>query len=83
METGELATSHITIPLPITPGFLWVIFLLAAVGFGFVSWMFVHHWNYYGISGNNRVFVKGVFFVTSITLFVLMVLFISAYAIVS
>lgn len=83
MGTDIARAAELTVPLPITAGFLWLVFLVVLAGFCLASWMFLHHWKYYGIAGNNRVFVKGLYFVVSISLLVLMVLFISTYAIVS
>ncbi|MEY2641277.1 MAG: hypothetical protein RL150_670 [Candidatus Parcubacteria bacterium] len=75
--------ADIVIPLPITAGVLWGVFVLALLVVGAISWMFVHHWGYYGVEGNNRVFVKGLYFTACIGLFVLSALLISAYALTS
>lgn len=80
MQPRIVETPDVFLSLPITPGFLWVIFILAGILFGIISWMFVHHWRYYGIVDNNRVIVQGVYFVVGITLFVLMGIFIGMYS---
>lgn len=79
MKTSAANTPDVFLTLPITPGLLWLIFVIACVVFAIISWMFVHHWKYYGIAENNRIFVQGVYFVIGGTLFVLMGLFIGAY----
>ncbi len=82
MQPNLVGDTAVTIPLPVSAGFLWVTFLLVVVCFAVVSWALVHHWKYYGIAGNNRVFIKSMFFVLGIGLLVLMALFISAYTII-
>lgn len=81
MQSIATTSSSVTIPLPISPGVVWFLFLLAAAVFCAATWIFMHHWSYYGIAGNNRVFAKGVYFFVGIGLLVLMVLFASAYSV--
>jgi hypothetical protein len=80
MQPRVANTPDVFLSLPITPGILWVVFLIALVLFGIVSWMFVHHWRYYGIADNNRIFIQGLYFVIGTTLFVLMGIFIGTYS---
>jgi ABC-type amino acid transport system permease subunit len=82
MQPNLVSDSAVTIPLPISAGLLWAVFLFATVCFVVVSWALVHHWKYYGIAGNNRVFIKSMFFVLGIGLLVLVALFIGAYSII-
>jgi ABC-type amino acid transport system permease subunit len=82
MQPNLVSDSAVTIPLPISAGLLWMVFLFAVVCFAVVSWAFVHHWKYYGIQGNNRVFIKSMFFVLGIGLLILTALFIGAYSII-
>lgn len=83
MESGVTRATDATaivVPVPITAGMLWILFALILACFIAISWMFLHHWSYYGVDGNNRVFIKGLYFVASIGLLVLAALLISAYA---
>lgn len=68
-----------TIPLNISSGVLWGILLVALVLFSLFSWVLVHHWNYYGIKGNNRIFAKSLYFIGAITFIVIAILLIGSY----
>lgn len=75
-------TADVIIPLSITPGFLWAVWFVFVIAFSFVSWFLVHHWKYYGIEGNNKIFVKGVYFFGVITLLIFLVIMIGAYSVI-
>lgn len=69
----------VDIVLPISSGILWIIFFIVLVFFGIVSWILLHHWSYYGIKGNEKVFIKSLYFIISIMLLVAMIFLIGSY----
>lgn len=69
------------IPLNVPVGFLWIIFLIVIFIFGVISWILVHHWGYYGVKGNRKVFAKSLYFIGSIIFIILSIIFIGAYEI--
>lgn len=71
--------SDVVINVPISSGFLWSVFFIILVLFGIISWVLIHHWHYYGIEGNKKIFVKSLFFIISIILLIAMVLLIGFY----
>lgn len=75
-------TSDVAFSIPISAGHLWIIWILVVGVFCIMSWVLVHHWRYYGIKGNNRIFAKSLFFVGGIAALVIMALLIAAYSIV-
>lgn len=75
MESRVIEPIMINIP----SGVLWGIFLIVAIIFSIVSWVLVHHWNYYGIKGNNKIFAKSLYFVGAVTILVISVLLMGSY----
>jgi len=71
--------SSLTIPLSISPSILWLVFLIVIVLHISLSWIFVHHWGYYGVKNNERIFVKSLFFIISTALLVGMMFSIGFY----
>jgi len=41
---------------------LWTIFLFLIVGSITFSMVLMHHWGYYGIKGNKKIFAKSLYF---------------------
>lgn len=56
----------IVVNLPISIVHLWEIFIVSVVLFILMSMIFMFHWGYYGIKGNPRVFIKGIYFTIGI-----------------
>ena len=71
-----------TVDVNISGSFLWMIFLLLLVAIGIFSWILVHHWNYYGIKGNNRVFAKSLYFIGLVAFLVVSVLLLGSYELI-
>ncbi len=69
------------IPLNVPDSFLWIVFLIALIIFGGFSWILVHHWGYYGVKGNKKVFAKSLYFIGGIIFIILAIIFIGAYGI--
>lgn len=69
------------IPLNISVNFLWAVFIFAILIFSLFSWILVHHWGYYGVKGNNKIFAKSLYFIGSIISIILAFVFIGAYSI--
>jgi len=70
------------IPLPITPSILWIVWVVILIIYATVSWVLMHHWKYYGVVGNNRIFAKGLYFVGGIAFLVVMAILIGAYTVI-
>ena len=68
--------------IPITPGILWIVWVVILIIFGTVSWILMHHWKYYGVAGNNRIFAKALYFVGGIAMLIIMALLIGAYSVI-
>lgn len=68
--------------LNISGEFLWIILLLLMVAVSIFSWILVHHWNYYGIKGNNKVFAKSLYFIGLVTFFVITILLLGSYELI-
>ena len=60
MNDSGVSTANV---IDISSGFLWSIFLLILVVVAIFSWILVHHWGYYGIKGNNKIFAKSLYFI--------------------
>jgi hypothetical protein len=75
MESGGLKPVIINIPSDV----LWGVFVIALIIFSMISWILVHHWNYYGIKGNNKIFAKSLYFIGAITILVISVLLMGSY----
>ncbi len=71
-----------TVDVNISGSFLWIIFLLLLLAIGIFSWILVHHWNYYGIKGNNRVFAKSLYFIGLVTFLVISTLLLGSYELI-
>jgi hypothetical protein len=71
-----------TVEMNISGEFLWGILLLLILAIGIFSWILVHHWNYYGIKGNNKVFAKSLYFIGLITFFVISILLLGSYELI-
>ncbi|NCS98593.1 hypothetical protein GW764_00215 [Candidatus Parcubacteria bacterium] len=61
----------INIPLP--PEILWILFAGVVVFFLVMAFILGHHWKYYGIKGNSKVFARALFWIIAVFLIVLMV----------
>ena len=67
--------------LPISASILWGIWGILVLIFICVSWMLVHHWGYYGIRENRKVFVKSIYFIGGIGILLLGALLLGAFSI--
>lgn len=76
-----LGDKVLEIPLNVPVNFLWIVFLISLLIFGGLSWILVHHWGYYGVKGNKRIFAKSLYFVGGIIFIVIALLLIGAYEI--
>ena len=70
------------IPLPITPLYLWIAWIILVVIFITISWILNHHWNYYGAKSNNKVFARSLYFVGGIAMLIIMALLIGGYSVI-
>jgi len=50
---------------------LWTGFLFLIAGFLGFSLILIHHWGYYGIKNNKKVFAKGLYFVGAVFLLII------------
>lgn len=73
----DLTTPTFTINVP--EDFLWIVFLIVILFVSVCSWILIHHWNYYGIKGNNKIFAKSLYFIGLVTFFVIAILLIGSY----
>jgi hypothetical protein len=71
--------NQFNIPIEITPSHLWTIFSLVIIFFTITVSILMHHWSYYGIKGNRKVFVKSLFFFGSIVMIIAMIVAIILY----
>ncbi len=69
-----LISERIIIDLPIPIEILWLIIGIILVLFFSIALILNHHWKYYGIKNNSKVFAKGLFWVGSFILIMIMVL---------
>jgi len=69
--------------IPLSPKILWSVWFLALCAFVFVSWVLVHHWGYYGVKENRKVFAKTIYFVGGIGAIIVSALFITAFSFIS
>ena len=60
---------------------LWFFLAIGIIFFLTMAWIFTHHWKYYGIQGNPKVFAKTLFYVVSVILILVMTLAITAFEI--
>ena len=67
------------IPIEITSSHLWTIFSLVIIFFVIAVSVLMHHWNYYGIKGNKKIFVKSLYFIGSGFMLFAMAVLILAY----
>lgn len=70
------------ITLNISSEFLWGVLGLMIVAVSIFSWILVHHWGYYGIKGNNKIFAKSLYFVGLVTFFVIAILMLGSYELI-
>jgi len=70
---------EINIPIEITSSHLWTIFSLVVIFFVITIAILMHHWNYYGIKGNRKIFVKSIFFFGSFVMMGAMMVLIVLY----
>ncbi|MBP9763213.1 MAG: hypothetical protein KBD10_00515 [Candidatus Pacebacteria bacterium] len=75
MEKGEATAVAINIPSEV----LWGVLLIVIVLFCMISWVLVHHWNYYGIKGNKKIFAKSLYFIGAVTFLVISTLLLGSY----
>lgn len=61
--------------------FLWFLLAMGIIFFFTMAWIFTHHWKYYGVKGNPKVFAKTLFWVVSVILILVMTLAITAFEI--
>jgi len=71
-----------TLTFNISSQLLWGIFIFIVLATSIFSWMLVHHWGYYGIKGNNKIFAKSLYFIGIVTFFVLSVLLLGSYELI-
>jgi len=64
---------------PIPSEIFWIMLAAGIIFFFTFAWIFHHHWNYYGIEGNSKVFAKSLFWIGSIFLIFTMALAITAF----
>lgn len=69
----------LTLNIPIPPSVLWIFLLIALVIFATSLWVLFHHWGYYGIKNNNKVFVRSLYFIISIIVLLSMLLLAGSY----
>lgn len=69
----------INIPIEITTSHLWTIFSLAIIFFVITVAVLMHHWSYYGIKGNNKIFAKFLYFFGAIVMIIVMIVMIVLY----
>lgn len=70
-------TSEITkeiINLPLASEVLWLFFAGVLLFFLIMTFIFHHHWKYYGIKGNSKVFARALFWVIAVFLILMMIL---------
>lgn len=65
--------------LVVPPVFLWALLLVFILVFITTSLILHHHWKYYGIGGNPKIFVKTLHWIISICLIILMAIALLAY----
>ncbi len=75
MNEDKLTTVAVNVP----PEILWTAFFILLLIIGFFSWVLIHHWSYYGIKGNNKIFAKSLYFIGLVTFFVISVLLLGSY----
>lgn len=63
----------------ISSEFLWIMLFLLGLAVSIFSWILVHHWGYYGIKGNNKIFAKSLYFIGITTFFVISILLLGSY----
>jgi len=69
-----METTEKIINIPLAPEILWLMFAGLVSFFLVMTFIFHHHWKYYGIKGNSKVFARALFWVISVFLILLMVL---------
>lgn len=62
------------INVPFAPEILWLMFAGVVAFFLVMTFIFHHHWKYYGIKGNSKVFARALFWIISVFLILVMVL---------
>jgi hypothetical protein len=73
--------NEVVVNLPVSASILWGIWGILVLIFICVSWMLVHHWGYYGIRENRKVFVKSIYFIGGIGILLLGALLLGAFSI--
>lgn len=58
----------------IAPEILWLLLAIVLIIFLVMSFILQHHWKYYGIKGNSKVFARALFWVISVFLIFVMLL---------
>ena len=64
---------------PFNPAVLWFVWMLLVIAFITVSWILVHHWGYYGVKENRKVFAKTIYFIGGIAGLLLLSLVITGF----
>jgi hypothetical protein len=65
--------------ISLNPDIFWGLFAVLLLVFLTVSLMLNHHWKYYGIKDNPKVFAKNLYWIISVFLIVLIAFSIAAY----
>lgn len=71
--------NNLKLHLPINNVHLWATFIVIIVLFVVVSFVLSFHWQYYGVKGNPRVYVKGLYFIISIIILLIALSFLTLY----
>jgi len=67
------------IPIAITENHLWSVFSLLVIFFVISVATLIHHWNYYGIKGEKKIFAKSLYLIGSGFMLFIMTVLIIAY----
>jgi len=62
------------INIPFPSEVLWFLFAGIVAFFLVMTFIFHHHWKYYGIKGNSKVFARALFWIISVFLILMMIL---------
>jgi hypothetical protein len=58
---------------------IWTGFLFLTAAFLGFSLVLIHHWGYYGIKNNKKVFAKSLYFVGAILMLIIVAIFFALY----
>lgn len=77
----NVVSNTLILNIGVPPELLWFLLSLGILFFLIMAWIFTHHWEYYGVKGNPKVFAKTLFWVVSVILILVMALAITAFEI--